>query len=85
MQFEEKFIQNLFEQGAAKKIFNKSSNENILIELLKNSTLKNPERLAAALDKILTKRTATKFLNTKKILYDIDSRPISKKLLIINE
>ncbi|MAG16250.1 hypothetical protein CMO88_04270 [Candidatus Woesearchaeota archaeon] len=60
----EQFIRDLFEQDVAKKIFSKKSNEELMIELLKNSTLKNPESLASALDKILTKRTATKFLNT---------------------
>ncbi len=60
----EQFIRDLFEQDVAKKIFSKKSNEPLLIELMNNSTLKNPESLAAALDKILTKRTATKFLNT---------------------
>ena len=60
----EQFIQSLFEQDVAKKIFSKKNNEELMIELLRNSTLKNPERLAAALDKVLTKRTATKFLNT---------------------
>lgn len=60
----EQFIRDLFEQDVTKKIFSKKSNEPLLIELMNNSTLKNPESLAAALDKILTKRTATKFLNT---------------------
>jgi len=60
----EQFIRELFEQDVAKKIFSKKVNEPLMIELLNHSTLKNPERLAAALDKVLTKRTATKFLNT---------------------
>ncbi len=63
-QAREQFIRDLFEQDVAKKIFSKKSNEPLLIELIKNSTLKSPESLAAALDKVLTKRTATKFLNT---------------------
>ncbi|MBI2664892.1 hypothetical protein HYX10_06155 [Candidatus Woesearchaeota archaeon] len=60
----EQFIRALFEQDVAKKIFSKKINEPVMIELLKSSTLKNPENLAAALDQVLTKRTATKFLNT---------------------
>ena len=60
----EEFIQKLFEQDVAKKIFAKKANEGLMVELLKCSTLKSPERLAAAIDKILTKRTATKFMNT---------------------
>jgi len=63
-QAREQFIRNLFEQDVAKKIFSKKSNEQLLLELLKNSTLRNPERLASAIDKVLTKRTAKKFLNT---------------------
>jgi len=60
----EQFIKDLFKQDVAKKLFSKRSNEELMIELLRSSTLKSPERLAAAIDKVLTKRTATKFLNT---------------------
>ncbi len=63
-QAREQFIRDLFEQDVAKKIFSKKSSEPLLIGLLKSSTLKSPESLAAALDKVLTKRTATRFLNT---------------------
>ncbi|MBS3133574.1 hypothetical protein J4470_05655 [Candidatus Woesearchaeota archaeon] len=60
----EQFIKDLFAQDVAKKLFGKRANEGLMIELLRSSTLKSPERLAAAIDKVLTKRTATKFLNT---------------------
>ncbi len=63
-QSREEFIKNLFEQDVAKKIFGKRANEELMISLLQESTLKSPERLAAAVNKILTKRTANQFLNT---------------------
>ncbi|MCP3686456.1 MAG: hypothetical protein GY861_27780 [bacterium] len=59
----EEFLSKMLKQDVAKKIFRKSANEKILIELLKESTLKQPERLAKALNDVLTKRTSNKFFN----------------------
>ncbi len=59
----EQLLKQLLEQDAALKLFGKKENEQLIISILKNSTLKQPERLAAALETILTKRTATRFLN----------------------
>lgn len=58
-----KFITSMLLQDVSKKIFKKQSSEKILIELLKESSLKQPERLAEALNEILTKRTSSRFLN----------------------
>lgn len=57
------FMERLFEQDFAKRFFSRKSSERLLTGLLKNSTLKNPERLAAVLDGMLTGRKAEKFLN----------------------
>ncbi len=59
----EQLLKQLLQQDAATKLFNRKENEQLIIEILKNSTLRQPERLAAALESILTKRTATRFLN----------------------
>lgn len=62
-QNKERLLKDLLGQEAAVKLFAKKENEQLIIGILKNSTLKQPERLAAALESILTKRTATRFLN----------------------
>ena len=59
----EQMLRQLLQQDVALKLFGKKQNEQIIISILKNSTLKQPERLAAALETVLTKRTATRFLN----------------------
>ena len=59
----EQLLKELLQQEAALKLFGKKGNEQLIIDILKNSSLKQPERLAAALETILTKRTATRFLN----------------------
>lgn len=60
----EQFVKRILERGAARGIFSKKENEPLLVELLKGSTLKQPERLASALEGVLTRRTAAKFLDT---------------------
>ncbi len=62
-QNKEQLLKQLLQQDAAMKLFGKKGNEQLIIDILKNSTLRQPERLAAALETILTKRTATRFLN----------------------
>jgi len=59
----EELLKQLLEQDVAQKLFGKKENEQLIVNILKNSTLKQPERLAAALETVLTKRTATRFLN----------------------
>ncbi|MBI2144976.1 hypothetical protein HYU18_01500 [Candidatus Woesearchaeota archaeon] len=59
----EQLLKQLLQQDVAARLFSRKQNEQLLVELLRNSTLKQPERLAAALESILTKRTATRFLN----------------------
>ncbi len=59
----EQLLKQLLQQDVALKLFGKKENEQLIVSILKNSTLKQPERLAAALETILTKRTATRFLN----------------------
>jgi len=58
-----KFLTDMLLQDFSKKIFRKPSTEKVLIELLRESSLKQPERLAEALNGILTKRTSSRFLN----------------------
>ncbi len=59
----EQLLRQMLQQDVALKLFGKKENEQLIVSILKNSTLKQPERLAAALESILTKRTATRFLN----------------------
>ncbi|MBI3037406.1 hypothetical protein HYY73_06700 [Candidatus Woesearchaeota archaeon] len=59
----EQLLRQMLQQDVALKLFGKRENEQLIVSILKNSTLKQPERLAAALETILTKRTATRFLN----------------------
>ncbi|MBN2454312.1 hypothetical protein JXB11_02075 [Candidatus Woesearchaeota archaeon] len=59
----EKLTKDLLSQDNISKSFGKKSSEEVLVELLKKSTLRQPERLAKALEEVLTKRTATRFLN----------------------
>ena len=59
----EQLLRQMLQQDVALKLFGKRESEQLIISILKNSTLKQPERLAAALETILTKRTATRFLN----------------------
>ncbi|MBI2550094.1 hypothetical protein HYV83_02835, partial [Candidatus Woesearchaeota archaeon] len=59
----ERLLRQMLQQDVALKLFGKKENEQLIVSILKNSTLKQPERLAAALETILTKRTATRFLN----------------------
>jgi predicted nucleic-acid-binding protein len=60
----EAFIKDVLLQDVSKRIFKKQNSEKVLIELLKESSLKQPERLAKALDKIFSKRSSTRFINT---------------------
>ena len=57
------FMERLFEQDFARKFFSRKNGEGLLTDLLKNSTLKNPERLASVLGEILTGKKAERFLN----------------------
>ncbi len=59
----EKLVKAIITESSSIRIFKKKGNEDILIHMLKNSSLKNPEKLAKALDQVLTKRTASRFLN----------------------
>jgi hypothetical protein len=59
----EKFTRELLLQDNVMKAFGKRSSEELIVKMLKHSTLKQPERLAKALEEVLTKRTATRFLN----------------------
>ena len=59
----EKLAQELLADESIIRLLSKKSNEKVLLELLKRSTLRQPERLANALEEVLTKRTATRFLN----------------------
>lgn len=59
----EKLVKAIITQSSSIKIFRKKGNEQILIDMLKNSSLKNPEKLAKALDEVLSRRNASKFLN----------------------
>ncbi|MBI2143784.1 hypothetical protein HYU17_01365 [Candidatus Woesearchaeota archaeon] len=59
----EQLLRQLLQQDAALRLFAKKESEQLIVSILKSSTLKQPERLAAALESILTKRTATRFLN----------------------
>ncbi len=59
----EKLVKAIITQSSSIKIFRKKGNEDLLIHMLKNSSLKNPEKLAKALDEVLTPRTANRFLN----------------------
>jgi hypothetical protein len=59
----EKLTRELLLQDNIMKNFGKKSSEELIVEMLKRSTLKQPERLAKALEGVLTKRTATRFLN----------------------
>ncbi len=49
-------------QKSGKGVFKKKSNEQLLVDLLKQSSLKNPDRLVAALEEILSKRTGARLL-----------------------
>jgi hypothetical protein len=69
----EQLLKQLLQQDVALKLFGKKQNEPLIISILKNSTLKQPERLAAALEAILTKRTATRFLNVLLQQKDVKS------------
>jgi hypothetical protein len=62
-QRKEQLLKKLLKQDFARRVFGRKENEDLAIEVLKNSPLKNPERLAAAIEKSLTKRTATMFIN----------------------
>ncbi len=69
----EQLLKQMLQQDVALKLFGKKQNEPLIISILKNSTLKQPERLAAALEAILTKRTATRFLNVLLQQKDVKS------------
>ncbi|MBI2574582.1 hypothetical protein HYV82_01735 [Candidatus Woesearchaeota archaeon] len=59
----EELIKELLMQETSKRVFRKQSNEQLLVELLRISSLKQPERLAKALEEILTKRSGSRLLN----------------------
>ncbi len=59
----EKLIRDMLLQDSSKKIFKKQDSEQILIELIKESSLKQPERLAKAIDEVFSKRSSTRFIN----------------------
>lgn len=58
-----RFIKDMLLQDVSKKIFKKQDSEQLLIALLKESSLKQPDRLAKALDEIFSKRSSTMFIN----------------------
>lgn len=58
----EELLRELLSQDSAKRLFRRQSSEQILVELLRVSSLRNPERLAAALEEMLTKRTGSRLL-----------------------
>lgn len=86
-QNKERLLKELLQQDAALRLFAKKENEQLIIGILKSSTLRQPERLAAALETILTKRTATRFLNVllqqKEVKTAIEEE-ISKDQKLIN-
>lgn len=59
----ESLIKELLKQDVGKRVFRKPGNEQILVELLRQSSLSNPERLANAMEEVLTKRGGSRFLN----------------------
>ena len=62
-QEKELMVMELLSQPSSLKIFKKKVNEQLVIELLKISTLHQPERLASALEQFLTPRSASRFMN----------------------
>ncbi len=59
----EALIKELLSQDVGKKIFSKPSNEQLLVDILRASSLRQPERLANALEEVLTKRTGSRLFN----------------------
>ena len=59
------FLRKLLKQDDVKRILEKESNEKIIVDIVKESSLKRPERLAKALEQdILTNRTRKRFLKS---------------------
>ncbi len=74
------FIKRLLEQDDVKRILEKESNEKIIVDIVKESSLKRPERLAKTLEQdILTNRTRKRFL--KSFLEQEKIAKVSKTLL----
>ena len=58
-------VRKLLKQDDVKRILEKESNEKIIVNIVKESSLKRPERLAKALEQdILTNRTRKRFLKS---------------------
>ncbi len=59
------FIKRLFKQDGIKRILEKQSNENEVLQIIKNSSFKNPERLARVISEhLLTSKTRKRFLKS---------------------
>ncbi len=65
MTFAEKeaLVKELLSQDLGRKVFSKQSNEQLLVDILRASSLKSPERLVNALEEVLTKRSGSQLLN----------------------
>lgn len=59
----EALIKELLAKEAGRRVFRKQSSEQLLMELLKESSLRQPDKLAKALEEILTKRSGSRLLN----------------------
>ncbi|MBI2133789.1 hypothetical protein HYU11_03860 [Candidatus Woesearchaeota archaeon] len=59
----ESLVKDLLRQELGRKVFSKQSNEQLLVEIIRASSLRNPERLANALEEVLTKRSGNHLLN----------------------
>ncbi len=59
----EALLKELLSQDLARKVFSKQSNEQLLVDIIRASSLRNPERLANALEEVLTKRSGSQLLN----------------------
>jgi len=79
----EHFIRELLSQDASKKVFKKQLYEQILVDILKYSTLKQPERLAKALDEVMTTRTSNRFVDL--LLKQKNVRAVIKKKVVKNQ
>lgn len=81
LQTREKFLKALMEQEETKRVLAKKSFEPEMIKIIKNSSLKNPEKLANALEEnILTKKTRKKFLETL-----LKSKEVKKEISTISK
>lgn len=75
----EEFVKELIKQEEIKRVLNKPENEALLIDLLKNSSLKKPEKLAELVSKnMLTSRTRQRFLD--EFLKQLDIHLVEKEI-----